>query len=60
MDKVLEIGKWLLANYSILITALVGLVSAALAVAMIIPGDQPDKFLQKCVDFLSKFSRKAE
>jgi len=38
--------------------ALVTLLSAVIAVASLIPGDEPEKTLQKIVDFLSKFSRK--
>lgn len=37
------------------ITALLG---AVIAIAQLIPGDQPEAFLQKVVDFLAKFSRK--
>ena len=37
------------------ITALLG---AVIAVAQLIPGDEPENTLQKIVDFLSKFSRK--
>jgi len=37
------------------ITALLG---AVIAVAQLIPGDEPEATLQKVVDFLSKFSRK--
>jgi hypothetical protein len=58
MEKVLEIGKWLLANWDVLLASIIGLFSASLALAMIIPGDQPDKFLQGALDFLTKFSRK--
>jgi hypothetical protein len=38
--------------------ALVALLSAVIAVASLIPGDEPENTLQKIVDFLSKFSRK--
>jgi len=38
--------------------ALVALLSAVIAVASLIPGDEPENTLQKVVDFLSKFSRK--
>jgi hypothetical protein len=58
MEKVLEVGKWLLANWDVLLASIIGLFSASLALAMIIPGDQPDKFLQGALDFLMKFSRK--
>lgn len=37
------------------ITALLG---AIIAVAQLIPGDEPENTLQKVVDFLAKFSRK--
>jgi hypothetical protein len=37
------------------ITALLG---AVIAVAQLIPGDEPENTLQKIVDFLAKFSRK--
>ena len=37
------------------VTALLG---AVIAVAQLIPGDEPENTLQKVVDFLAKFSRK--
>ena len=37
------------------ITALLG---AVIAIAQLIPGDEPESTLQKVVDFLAKFSRK--
>jgi len=38
--------------------AVVALLSAVIAIASLIPGDQPEKFLQSVVDVLSKFSKK--
>ena len=38
--------------------ALVALLSAVIAIASLIPGDEPESTLRKVVDFLSKFSRK--
>jgi len=38
--------------------ALVALFSAVIAVASLIPGDEPENTLQKIVDFLAKFSKK--
>lgn len=58
MDKVMAIFQWILANYQILLSALVGVCSSLIAVFMLIPGEQPEKFLQGAVDFLSKFSKK--
>lgn len=41
-----------------IISALAAGVSAAIGVALMIPGDQPEKTLQKILDFLKKWSRK--
>lgn len=38
--------------------AITALLTAVIAIAQLIPGDQPEKFLQSVVDFISKFSRK--
>ena len=38
--------------------AITALLTAAIAIAQLIPGDQPEAFLQKVVDVISKFSRK--
>jgi hypothetical protein len=38
--------------------ALVALLSAVIAVASLIPGDEPEATLTKVVQFLSRFSRK--
>jgi len=38
--------------------ALVALLSAVIAVASLIPGDEPEATLTKVIQFLSRFSRK--
>jgi hypothetical protein len=38
--------------------ALTAILTAAIAVASLFPGDEPENTLKKVVDFLSKFSRK--
>lgn len=38
--------------------ALVALLTAVIAIASLIPGEEPENTLQKVVNFLSKFSRK--
>lgn len=53
-----DIIAYLVANYAVIISAIVGLLSAILVIALLIPGDQPDKFLQSAVDLLKKFSVK--
>lgn len=34
------------------------IISAMIAIAMVIPGDEPEKTLQKALDFIKKFSKK--
>lgn len=41
-----------------IISALVAGLTSAIAVALVIPGDQPEKTLQKMVDFLKRWSKK--
>ena len=48
----------LLKNIGPFVAALVGVLTALIALFMIIPGDQPEKSLQAAVDFLKKFSLK--
>lgn len=38
--------------------ALTALLTAVVAVAQLIPGDEPERTLTRIVDFLAKFSRK--
>jgi hypothetical protein len=38
--------------------AITALLTAVIAICQLIPGDQPEKFLQGVVDLISKFSRK--
>lgn len=61
MDTVLQWLQWAIANGPNFVTALVSVLTAVIAVCLLIPGEQPEKFLQGVVDFLSKFSvKKAE
>ncbi len=34
------------------------ILGASYAIAVIVPGEQPDKFLEKCLTFTKKISRK--
>lgn len=58
MEKLLEIVKWAIESGPNFITAIGGVVSALIVLALIIPGEQPEKTLQKIADFLAKFSKK--
>ena len=50
--------SWMVDNWQNLVGAIVALLSGVIAIAMLIPGDSPEKQLQKVVDFIKKFSAK--
>lgn len=54
----MSVFNFIVAHYAELISALVAVLTALIAVFAIIPGDQPEKALQGVVDFISKFSVK--
>lgn len=58
MEAVLKLFADLSANWQEYLGAATACAAGLLAVALIIPGDQPDKALQGIVDFLKKFSKK--
>lgn len=58
MDKVMEIIQWVIANYQLVISSFVGILTGVIAIALLIPGEQPEKFLQGIVDFLGGWSSK--
>lgn len=58
MEKIMPALSWIIANYEAVLAALLSLLMAIIAIAMLIPGEQPEKTLQKIVDFLAKFSKK--
>ena len=50
--------QWIIANGPQFLTAVVAVLTALIALFMVIPGDEPEKTMQKIVDFLKKFSAK--
>ena len=58
MEQIVSVIGFISLNYQAIIAALVALFSGIIAVALLIPGEQPEKTLQAIVDFLSKFSKK--
>jgi hypothetical protein len=58
MEKILLAGQWLMAHGPEVVSAVMALMSGVIAISMLIPGEQPEKALQKMVDFLKKFSAK--
>ena len=54
----MEAINWILANYQDILTAVNALLAGVIAVSLLIPGEQPEKFLQSALDFIKKFSKK--
>lgn len=54
----MEIIQNIASNWQAYLGVLTAVLAAAIAVATIIPGDEPERTLQKIVDFISNISRK--
>ena len=54
----MEIITNIAANWQAYLGVITAVLAAAIAVATVIPGDEPERTLQKIVDFISRFSRK--
>lgn len=58
MEKAMEVIQLIIEKGPMVVSALVGVLSALIALFMLIPGEQPEKAMKGIVDFLAKFSRK--
>lgn len=58
MATVMNIINWLIGHYQVIIASVIALLTALIAVFLMIPGEQPEKAMQGIVDFLTKFSKK--
>lgn len=58
MATVINAWNYLAANYQVILAAVTALISGLIAVAMLIPGEQPEKALKAVVAFIEKFSKK--
>lgn len=58
MQAILNIFEWALASGPNIIAATLAVLSALIALFLLIPGEQPEKTLQGIVDFLAKLSIK--
>lgn len=58
MEWIVDAGKFLTENWPIILAAINGILAGIIAIAMMIPGEEPEKTLQAIVDFISKFSKK--
>ncbi len=56
----MTIIKFIIDHYAEIIADAVICVNSIIAIALLIPGDFPEKQLQVVVDFLTKISRKPE
>ncbi len=54
----IEAGKALYMNYAEILAHISAICSILIGIFMIIPGEQPEKFLKKIVEVISKFSKK--
>lgn len=58
MEAAKNVIGFLIANYEVLIGGSVAALSGVVAIALVIPGEQPEKALLGVVNFLKKFSKK--
>lgn len=58
MENAKNILMILVSNYELILSSIVMILSGVIAIAILIPGEQPEKFLQAVVDFISKISTK--
>jgi hypothetical protein len=54
----MEILNWIFLNGMNMLSAVIAVLSSLVVLCLMIPGEQPEKFLQSVVDLLTKFSRK--
>ena len=54
----MELITHLLNNWQSYLGVITAVLAAAIAVATVIPGDEPERTLQRIVDFISQISRK--
>ena len=58
MQVVYDIINWIVVNGPAFISAAVGVLTALIVLFALIPGEQPEKFLQGVVDWIKKYSAK--
>ena len=58
MNAVIEAVKWLVVHGPEIVSAIVGVLTALIAVFLLIPGEQPEATLKKIVAWIEQFSAK--
>ncbi len=53
-----EVVSFVVAHYQEILAAVTLVLTGVIGIALLIPGDQPEKALQAVVSFIAKFSRK--
>ncbi len=54
----MSVINYISENYQAILTAIVSVLTGVIAVSLLIPGEQPEKFLQGVVDVITKLSNK--
>ena len=57
MESVIEFLMKLYQMLPEIVAAVIAFLTGVIAIALLIPGEQPEKFLKKVVEFLEKYSR---
>lgn len=58
MEKLIVLVSWIVSEGPTVLAAVIGVLTALIALFMLIPGEQPEKALKKAVEWLSKYSKK--
>lgn len=58
MEMILSIIAFMSVNWMAMVGGITTILVGIIAIALVIPGEQPEKFLQPIVDFLKKLSVK--
>lgn len=58
MESVIGVFKYISDHWTEILAAANGLIAATIAVSLLIPGEQPEKFFRGVGEFLEKFSKK--
>jgi hydrogenase maturation factor len=58
MEVLKDVVAFVIANHVVLIEGTLAVLTGVIAIAMVVPGEQPEKFLQGVVNFIKKFSKK--
>lgn len=58
METLLKAGEWMMMFGPDVVAALVLILTGVAGIAMMIPGEEPEKTLKAVAEWLAKFSRK--